>query len=227
MAEGATPVPEGGPGRDAEAVDALARWAVARARPIRVDLVDSEDDLARVHRLRHRAVVEQAWADADALPGGLERDEDDEVAVHVAAWDGPEVVGTVRVVLPAPGRRLPTERAFDIVAEPRGRVADWGRLVVNPGHRDGGHVVMLALLGRAWLSTREHGATACIGVATPAVLERYRSLGVEATVLAGPRLHWGEQRYAARLLGVAADAGARMGGVDATRTAGGSTGAHR
>ncbi len=196
---------------DVAALDAVAQWAIERAHPMHVDLVEPGDDRLSLHRLRYRTVVEHRWLTGDALGEGVELDEDDDVAVHVAAWDGPKVVGTIRIVLPAEGRQLPTERAFDIVAEPQGQVLDWGRLVVDPDHRDTGHVVMLALLGRAWLASRDHGAVACVGVATPAILDLYRRLGVEATVLAGPREHWGEERYAARLLGVARDAGERMG----------------
>lgn len=193
------------------ALDQMARLAIENARPVHVDLVEDLPDLVEVLRLRQRAVVEQGWAPDDPLALGLECDAYDDRASHVAAWDGTTVVGTVRIVVPDDGVLLPTEQAFGMVAEPRGRLVDWGRLVVDPGHRDPGHVVMLALLGRAWLATRAWGAAGCIGVASPAILELYRSLGIEASILAGPRLHWGEERYAARLLGVEADADEKMG----------------
>lgn len=200
-------------------LDEMAHLAIDAARPVSVDLAGDPADLEQALRLRQRAVVEHGWGPDDPLALGLERDEHDDRALHVVARDGAVVVGTVRIVLPRDGLLLPTEEAFGIVAEPQGHLVDWGRLVVDPTHRDPGHAVMLALLGRAWLATRSWGAAGCIGVASPAILDLYRSLGIEASILAGPRRHWGEQRYAARLLGVIPEAEEHMG---LTRRHGGS-----
>src|SRR5438046_5273515 len=89
-------------------VDALALQFIALAAPIRFDVAHSPAELEAMYRLRYRIAIERGWATPTDLPDGLERDEYDDQALHIAGWDGPTLAATVRVVFPAVGRRLPT-----------------------------------------------------------------------------------------------------------------------
>ena len=158
----------------------------------------SEQDA--IHRLRHEQVVGHGWASPDDLPAGVERDEHDPFAVQVGAWTGATLVGEMRLVLPAAGRRLPVEAAFGLDIEPRGRVVEAGRLVVAPSHRgDPSHRIWGALFARAWLTMRGLGFSLLCGAASPEMVQRLRALGLPFEVLAPPRPHWGEQRVPVRL----------------------------
>src|SRR5690349_8385120 len=140
------------------ALDALAERLIAAAPHLRVVRVPRGPAREALFRLRNRHVVERGWARPDDLPGGLERDAYDDAAVHVAAYDADVLVGTVRLVLPAPGRPLPVEADFGLVVDPRGAVVEAGRLVVADAYRgDPAHRAWGALFGRAWLETRAAG----------------------------------------------------------------------
>ena len=55
---------------------------------------------------------------------------------------------------------------------------------------------MSALLGYAWQELRRRGFESASAIAAEPVMRLLRGLGFELTVLAGPRLYWGEERYA-------------------------------
>src|SRR2546423_598038 len=79
------------------------------AAPMRVALAATEAERAAAYRLRYEQVVADGWAPRDALGPGAESDAYDADALHVVAWQGDAAAGTLRLVLPAPGRRLPVE----------------------------------------------------------------------------------------------------------------------
>src|SRR5574337_912778 len=56
------------------------------------------DDAARAcaYRLRAQAVIDQGWASAETLPGGLEHDAYDAHAIHVLGWDDDMAIATGR-----------------------------------------------------------------------------------------------------------------------------------
>jgi len=163
------------------------------------------DDASRelAYRLRYRTVVEQGWASADDLPDGLERDADDERAVHVIGWDGDSAIATGRLVLP-PGP-LPTERLCGLAVEPRGRVVDIGRMAVLRSHQSHRHSVFIALLARLYLEMQAHGYEVACGVMSARARSLIRLLGLDAEVLGEERLHWGELRAPVRF-SIAVDA---------------------
>src|SRR3954462_10823829 len=99
------------------ALDRLSDALLAAVDGARVEVVATRAELEAVLRLRHDHVLAHGWAPAPALSHGLERDGHDDDALHVAAWDGTELMGAMRVVLPAPGRRLPVEAAFGLDVE--------------------------------------------------------------------------------------------------------------
>jgi N-acyl-L-homoserine lactone synthetase len=180
------------------ALDRLSEQLLAAA-DLRVGVAQTLVQREAAFRLRHEHVVAEHWTDRD-LPGGLERDDYDHDALHVCAWRGRALIGTLRVVLPAPDRPLPVEAAFGLAVEPRGAVVEAGRLVIAAAHRgDPGHVAWGALFARAWLELRSRGFAVLAGAATPRMVERLRGLGLPFEILAPAREYWGEQRHPVRL----------------------------
>jgi GNAT superfamily N-acetyltransferase len=175
-----------------EAFDRFAADAIARVTPLRLALAAALEEREAVYRLRYRHVIAAGWASPHDLPDGTEHDRFDEGATHVVAWDGDAPVGTCRLVFPVASRPLPAEAPFDLVIEPRAPTVD--RLLVDATHRGVG--VMVALLARAWVELRRRDFELISGVATEEAMRLFRRLGFDVTVLAGPRVYWGEERYA-------------------------------
>jgi hypothetical protein len=191
----------GAPGpRWLAAADDLTRFLFERAHPVCFGIARTADELEAAFRLRYRVVVEEGWRPAEAMPDGLERDAyDDEHAAQVVGWDGAEAVATARVVYPVPGRPLPTEAAFGITAEPAGRVADAGRLIVAPGHRDPEHRVLGGLAAGIWTAMAERGYRWAAVAMTERMAGFCRMLGFDVDVLGATRPYWGADRFPARL----------------------------
>jgi hypothetical protein len=182
------------------ALDALSERLLAAAAPLRVAPAATGPELDAVHRLRYAHVVEHGWARPEDHPDGLERDAYDERAVQLAAWDGDRLAGTLRLVMPAAGLRLPVEDAFGLEVETRGAVVDVGRLLIAPGHRgDPAHRIWGALFALGWLETRARGFAVLAGMATPEFVARYRAIGLVFELLGPARRHWGEDRHPVRL----------------------------
>jgi len=104
-----------------------------RTRRCRAGGALSDAERRAVYRLRHDQVTGDGWAECDA--DGLEHDAYDIDALHICAWRGPDLVGTVRVVLPVDGRPLPVEAAFGVTVEPRGAVAEAPQHVAEVGRQ--------------------------------------------------------------------------------------------
>jgi len=175
--------------------DELARGMVVAAAPLRFCAAQSPEELQAVYRLRYEVVIARGWARPEELPDGLERDEYDECAVHIAAWDGSQIAATSRIVLPAPELVLPTERAFGIKIEPHGQVADMGRQIVARAYSSVQHLVFAALLAQTWLEIHARGFTLVCGDFTPAVTRLYRLMGFQVTQVGPAREFWGEERF--------------------------------
>jgi len=177
-------------------VDDLARRAVDWIAPIRFRIAQAAAEREAAYRLRYQAVIAHGWRKPEDMPGGLERDAYDETAIHILAWDGDTLAATARLVLPQPGRRLPTEEAFDLRIEPAGQVVDAGRFVVAREHSSIEHRVLAAMLARGWLEVRAHGlAHVCAAFASTSMLRVYERMGLRATALGPPRYYWGADRY--------------------------------
>jgi hypothetical protein len=144
--------------------------------------------LQAVHKLRARY-----------LPDALERDGYDDRAHQLGAWRGNELVGTIRLVVPVPGRPLPTEECFEVEIEPRGDVVDVGRLLIAPALRgDPEHRVWGGLVALAWQEARARGYRALAGIVSDTELERYGALGLRTEVLGPARECLGEARRPVR-----------------------------
>lgn len=191
--------PEGDPQpRWLDTADNLASALIEGARPIRFDLARTPGEIEAAFRLRYRISAENGWLDPSDAPEGLECDEYDEHAVHVVGWDGSILAATARIVLPAIGRRLPTEAAYGIVVEPVGRVVDAGRAIVAPEYRDGEHRVLGGLSAAVWTAMTSHGYQWAAVAASRRTLDLFESLGFDVTVLGPAHAHLGEERYPAR-----------------------------
>ncbi len=170
------------------ALDALAGQLLLRAG-VRVGVAHTIVELGAVHRLRHRH-----FADV------LEPDPYDDHALQLAAWRGTALVATMRLALPVPGRRLPTEDAFDLDVDPRGEVVDVGRLLVGPAFRgDPSYRAWGGLFALAWQKARARSYSVLAGVASTPLVQRYRTLGVHAEILGPPRTEAGVELLPVRL----------------------------
>jgi N-acyl-L-homoserine lactone synthetase len=180
-------------------VDSIANQFLRRIAPLRFDLAQTDAERTAVYRLRYDAVIERGWGKPEDFPNELERDQYDDVAIHIAGWESDRLIATARLVFPSSAGRLPTEEAFDLEIEPRGHVVDLGRFVVARSHSDMEHRVLAGLLARCWLEMRAHGfAHACAAFASPAMIRVYRFMGFEITPLGPARRYWGEDRLPIR-----------------------------
>jgi predicted GNAT family N-acyltransferase len=184
-----------------DALDALANVLLLRATPVQFGPAESAAAREGAYRLRLATVVEEGWATAADFPDGLERDEFDGEAVHVLGQDRGRLIATARLVLPEPGRALPTERDFDLVVQPAGGVVDIGRAIVVKDYRSVEHTLFGALLARCWLEIRERGYQNLCGAASGPRLERYQQFGLPLRIVGPSRPYWGEDRYPVSLSG--------------------------
>ena len=96
-----TPRPERAPGL----LDELT-GRILDSSPYRFTLAVEPDDRSTAYRIRALASFSAGWARPGDFPDGMERDEFDDVAVHVLGWDGPVAVCTGRLVFrPVRSRR--------------------------------------------------------------------------------------------------------------------------
>ena len=172
-----------GPARGIGALDRVAERLTAEAG-VRLGVADSPAELIAVHRLRYRDAAEHGRATPEDERDGLERDAYDSRALQICAWDGDVLVGTLRAVLPMPGKRLPTEAAFGLDVAPAGEVVDVGRPqmaaeLAEVRAKQAAH----GLLAQAWFEARARGYLVIAGMASDELIERYRALGVGVEVL--------------------------------------------
>ncbi|MDM5178066.1 PEP-CTERM/exosortase system-associated acyltransferase [Massilia sp. DJPM01] len=97
--------------------------------------------LSRIYRMRYQVYcLECRFLDAAAYPDGIESDGWDANSAHVAAnsLDG-DLIGTVRLVRPQPGRAFPFQAQCPVyegvVLPPRGESAEVSRLIVEKALR--------------------------------------------------------------------------------------------
>jgi len=177
-------------------VDAIARAAIGWIAPIRFAIAQTEEDRRAAYRLRYQVVIEHGWMQPDDLPDELERDEYDDEAIHILAWDAGVLVATSRLIFPRDDIILPTEKTFGLTIEPRGQIVDAGRFVVARSHSSIEHRLLASLLGYSWLEVRARGySRVCAAFASSAMMRVYRSMGAKMTALGPARHYWGADRY--------------------------------
>jgi hypothetical protein len=186
-------MPEPEPGVLADLISVF-NWAIKRAAPVRFTVATSEDERTAIYRQRYDTVIAQGWARPADMPSGLEYDDYDAAALHIGGWDGTTLVASSRLVFPSQGVLLPTERAFGVVIEPHGSVADLGRQIVEPAYNSDQHVIYAGLLGYCGLQAITRSYYYVCGDCTPAMVRVYERLGLHVNVVGAPRLYWGKER---------------------------------
>lgn len=176
-----------------ERIDQLIQRILHLARTMHFGLAQSSGDLEAAMRLRFRTAVSEGWIAPGGFPSGLERDHYDDDALQIVALACDTIVGTTRIVLPASGRRLPTEEAF--AWQSGGLTVDVGRTCVDAHYRRGDHLVFLGLLGAVWIEMRKCGFTQCCGALNAKMILLYKRLGFEASRTGPPHIYWGEERW--------------------------------
>jgi N-acyl amino acid synthase of PEP-CTERM/exosortase system len=95
-----------------------------------------------VHALRYAVYCkEKGFLDPKDYPDGQEYDAYDEYSVNFAAYSKPgDIIGTVRLVVPAPGQRFPYQDFCtpnpNVVLPPPGKAAEISRLIITPHFRE-------------------------------------------------------------------------------------------
>ena len=174
-------------------LDQLSERVLQLARPLRFEVARSAGQVEAAMRLRFRTAVAKGWITPGASSSGRERDEYDDVALQIVVLDDDTVVGTSRLVLPADGRRLPTEAAFEWKAD--GQTVDVSRICLEQQYRDGSHLAFLGLLSAGWQETRKHGFSQCCGKFSLKIMQLYQGLGFRVDRVGPPRPYWGEERW--------------------------------
>jgi N-acyl-L-homoserine lactone synthetase len=182
-----------------ETIDAVAAQGLIIAAPICFGVAQSLKEKEATFRLRYAVSIERGYARPEEMPGELEQDEYDDHAVHIVGWHGDRLATTARLVFPEPRIRLPTEAAFDVGIEPRGHVADMGRVIVAREFSETQHRILAGLMAFCWTQVRARGFVhVCAAFASSASIRLYRRMGFQITRLAPPRQYWGEERYPVR-----------------------------
>jgi hypothetical protein len=183
------------PVRGIAALDRLAEQLAGDAQ-VRLGVAATPAELIAVHRMRYRDASARGQASAEGARDGLESDQFDTRALQICAWDGERLVGTLRLVLPMLGKRLPIEDAFGLTVEPAGEAVDVGQpLVALELGEQRGRRAAHGLLAQAWFETRARGYLVMAGTASSVLIARYEALGLKLEILASAR----DDRHAVRL----------------------------
>lgn len=179
--------------------DAIAHQLIAMNAPLRFTLAETPEERLKVYQLRYTVVVEKGWKTPDELPDGIEKDDYDDEAVHLTAWDGDVLAATTRLVFPSPKRPLPTEIAFDVKMQPDGQVVDVGRTIVASAYRDAyRHTLLQGVIAQVWLEATYRGYFEMCAVMNDGMVNRYHAVGFEILPVGAPQPYWGEMRYPCR-----------------------------
>jgi N-acyl-L-homoserine lactone synthetase len=184
-------------GADTRALDRVAAMLLEQLAPLRFELARGPEDIEAAQRLRYECVVAEGWEPAERFPDGIERDEFDAAARHLLARDGEDVAGTARIVVPTGDGPGPIHRRFAPERGPGEWLPEVSRLVVAPTHRGGeGHPILAGLFARAWLEMRELGYDTAMGAATADLVDLFRNVGCQVTVIGDAKIHHGRERIA-------------------------------
>lgn len=178
-----------------ELLDNIAKQFVTMNAPLCFTPATTAEMLDQVFRLRYEVVIAEGWATPQDFPDGRERDEYDDDALQLTAWDDSRLAATTRLVFPSADRRLPTEAAFDFSLDSRHKTVDVGRTIVAPAYRDSQHRLLVGMVGQTWIEARQRGMSEVCAILDKRIIRLYRRIGFEVTILAEPRLYWGEERF--------------------------------
>ncbi len=131
-------------------------------------VVSDPVSITGVFRLRHDVYcLRDKLLDARDYPEGIERDEFDEKAIHIAAYNRKgEIVGAVRLIKNSE-LGFPTEKEFHLEKRmskvPHDKMAEISRFLTDSKER--GNMLMLELSKALYLYSRDHGIEHWIGCA--------------------------------------------------------------
>jgi hypothetical protein len=151
---------------------------LAAAAGVRLGVADSPAELIAAYRLRARetGTTPTVQSDPDAF---------DARALQICAWDGETLVGTLRLVLPVPGKRLPLEQEFGLAVEPAGEVVELCAPLVTPEWSgQPRRRVEDGLVAQAWFETRARDYRVMAAAVSPQLAARYGALGLGVEPLA-------------------------------------------
>jgi N-acyl-L-homoserine lactone synthetase len=174
--------------------DLLAAQLARAVAPFQLRAATTPEAREAILRLRYAVIVEHGWAEAASMPDGQEHDPFDDEALHLGAWDGETLAGTIRLVFPQPGRLLPTEEAFGVHIPPRGRVVDASRIAIDQRYRSATHQLLMALSAQSWLEMRACGYQEMAATATEDIVALVQDLGFSTKVLGPAERYCGELR---------------------------------
>jgi len=156
-------------------------------------VADSEYELENAYRLRYKVYCEEKrWLKSEDYPGGIEKDEYDDKAVHVIAFDEEfRIVGNMRILQKEDFGKLPFEnhpslagRKVDVPD-----MAELSRFVI----RTGGDSLMLAkgLLRAIYHTCVKLGIWNCIDICEPSLIRLVSKFNVYFEPLAPPSMYYG------------------------------------
>lgn len=174
--------------------DLLAAQLVRAVAPFELRAATTPEARGAILRLRYAVIVEHGWAEAASMPDGQEHDPFDDEALHLGAWDGKALAGTIRLVFPQKRRLLPSEEACGVRISPRGRVVDASRIAIDRRYRNATHQLLMALSAQSWLEMRARGYQELAATATEDILALVRDLGFSVEVLGPAQWYCGELR---------------------------------
>jgi N-acyl-L-homoserine lactone synthetase len=179
-----------------KALDDIAARFVAMNPGLRFGVAQSTDERDAIFHLRYQEVIGRGWSKPDEYPDGQERDEYDDDASLIGAWEGDALAGCARLIFPVADRPLPIESSFNIVIEPRDQVVYLSRILVAPVYRaQGQHHLLLGLLGMSWIELRAKGFYHLCGAFSASVMPVFQKVGVHVVPL-GTQDYLGETRHA-------------------------------
>jgi N-acyl-L-homoserine lactone synthetase len=159
----------------------------------------AETDAERraAYELRYTAVVESHWQRPDAFPEGIERDADDDDAVHLVSRLNEQVVGTMRLIVePARVAELLRQHELDRLYH-AGDTMFVGRLTVARPHRSRSREVTVGLYAELIRVASERGIRRAITFLAENAVRFYRRQGFPLKLVGPPSEVTGVQRQPA------------------------------
>jgi N-acyl-L-homoserine lactone synthetase len=156
----------------------------------------AETDAERraAYELRYTAIVESRWKRPDSFPERIERDADDEDAVHLVSRLSGQVVGTMRLIVePSRVGELLRQHELDQLYH-AGDTMFVGRLTVARPHRSRSREVTVGLYAELIRVASERGIRRAITFLAENAVRFYRRQGFPLKLVGPPREDTGVER---------------------------------
>jgi N-acyl-L-homoserine lactone synthetase len=158
------------------------------------DSAVTDADRRAVYELRYTAVVESRWQKPDAFPEGIERDAEDDYAVHLVSRLDGEIVGTMRLIVERPRvEALLREHGLDGLYSAEDTMFA-GRLIVARPFRSRSRQVTVGLYAELIRIARDRGVLRVITFLAENAVRFYGSQGFPLKLVGPPREDTGVQR---------------------------------